>query len=84
MEDGEAYGWPVVRDFHSTWLQHIEMGRAAWDDHTTTLKLRCTLVWHRVASPMQGLSPNPRPESQQPYPPTHTFQRTFSPTTSKP
>ena len=23
MEDVEAYGWPVVRDFHSTWLQHI-------------------------------------------------------------
>ena len=22
MEDVEAYGWPVVRDFHSTWLQH--------------------------------------------------------------
>ena len=35
MEDGEAYRWPVVRDFHCTWLQHIEMGKATWDDHTT-------------------------------------------------
>ena len=24
MEDGEAYGWRVVRDFHSTWLKHLE------------------------------------------------------------
>ena len=54
MEDGEAYGWPVVRDFHSTWLQHIEMGRTTWDDEATKLKLRRTLVWHRMASPMQG------------------------------
>ena len=37
MEDLEAYGWPVVRDFHSTWLQHIEMGRATWDDHVAKL-----------------------------------------------
>ena len=66
IEDGEAYGWPVVRDFHSTWLQHIEMGRVTWDDHATKLKL--TLVWHRVASPMQRSSPNPRPETQQPTP----------------
>ena len=40
MEDGEADRWQVVMDFHSTWLQHIEMGRATWDDHTTKLKLR--------------------------------------------
>ena len=25
MEDGEAYGWPVVRDFHSTWLPCCSM-----------------------------------------------------------
>ena len=54
MEGRKAYGWPVVSDYHTTWLQHIEMGRATWDNHTTKLKLRCTLVWHRVASPTQG------------------------------
>ena len=78
MEDGEAYGWLVVRDFHSTWLQYIEMGRATWDDHATKLKLRRTLVWHRVAAPIQGSSPNLLPKTHQPYHPVHHFQRTFS------
>ena len=57
MEDREVYGWPLVRDFHSTWLQHIEMGRATWDNHATKLKLRHTLVLCRVTSPNQGSSP---------------------------
>ena len=26
MEDGEHYGWPVVRAYHASWLQHIEQG----------------------------------------------------------
>ena len=26
MEDGEHYGWPVVRAYHATWL-HVEQGR---------------------------------------------------------
>ena len=71
MENGEAYGWPVVRDVHSTWWQHIEMGRATWDDHATKLKLRRTLVWHPVASPMQGQSPNPYPKTQLPFRTAH-------------
>ena len=92
MEDGEAYGWPVVRDFHSTWLQYIEMERTTWDDHPTKLKLRCTIVWHRVASATQGSSPNRQPETEQPYHPAHrssanphpeTQQPTTHPTTSK-
>ena len=37
MEDGKAHGWRVVRDFQSTWLQHIEMGRATWNNHATKL-----------------------------------------------
>ena len=53
MEDGEAYGWQVVSDFHSTWLQCIELVRATWDNHDTKLKLIHTLVWHRVASHRQ-------------------------------
>ena len=68
MEDGDGYGWPVVRDFHFTWLQHTEMSRATWDDHVTKLKLRRTLVWHQVISAMQGSPPIPHPERQQPYP----------------
>ena len=65
MEDREAYGWLVVRNFHSTWLQYIEMGRVLWDDHATKLRLRRTLVWHCLVSPKQRSSPNPQPKSQE-------------------
>ena len=75
MEDGETYGWPVVRDFYSTWLQHIDMGRATWDDHVTKMKLRWTLMWHRVAYPMQGLPPTPFKRGNSPPPPANTTQR---------
>ena len=51
MKDGAAYRWPVARDFHATWLQHIEMGRATWDGQGTQLKLRQALRWHRVVPP---------------------------------
>ena len=26
MEDGEAYGWPIVLSYHVAWLQHLEQG----------------------------------------------------------
>ena len=32
MEDGEHYGWLVVRPYHAPWLQNIEQGWAAWGD----------------------------------------------------
>ena len=67
MEDGETFGWPV-RAYHAVWLQHIEQGRATWEDETTRLKLHRSLVWHRMApipSPALPLLSHPRlpPES---------------------
>ena len=32
MEDGKRYGWPAVRAYHATWLQHIEQDQVAWED----------------------------------------------------
>ena len=49
MADGEAYGWSVVLIYHTAWLQHLEQGRAVWRDHCMKLKLRHSLVWHRIA-----------------------------------
>ena len=45
MEDGEHYGWPVVRAYHAAWLQHIEYGREAWGDKAVKLKLQHALEW---------------------------------------
>ena len=28
MENGEILGWPMVRAYHTVWLQHLEQGRA--------------------------------------------------------
>ena len=42
----ECFGWPMVRVYHAVWIQHIEQGRATWDDETTCLKLCRSLVWH--------------------------------------
>ena len=44
MEDGEWFGWPMVKAYHSVWLQHIEQGRATYDDEPTNLKLCRSLV----------------------------------------
>ena len=56
MEDGEHFGWPTVRAYHAVWLQHIEQGRATWDDENTRLKPRRSLVWHRLAPSSQPSS----------------------------
>ena len=32
MADGENFGWPIVRVYHTVWLQHLEQGRATWND----------------------------------------------------
>ena len=53
MEDGETFRWPVVRAYHAVWLQHLEQGRATWDDEATRLKLCRALVWHRMAPSSQ-------------------------------
>ena len=39
MEYGETFGWPMVRAYHTVWLQHLEQGRATWNDEVTRLKL---------------------------------------------
>ena len=50
-EDGETFRRPVVRAYHTVWLQHLEQGRATWDDEVTRLKLQRALLWHRIAYP---------------------------------
>ena len=35
MEDCETFRWPMVRAYHAVWLQHLEQGRATWDDEAT-------------------------------------------------
>ena len=40
MEGGETFGWPMVRAYHTVCLQHLEQGRATWNDEVTRLKLR--------------------------------------------
>ena len=49
MEDGDTFVWPMIRVYHAVWLQHLEQGRAIWDDEATRLKLHRSLVWHRIA-----------------------------------
>ena len=53
MGDGETFGWPVVRAYLVVWLQHLQLGRAMWDDEATRLKLRRALVWHKMAPSSQ-------------------------------
>ena len=75
LEDGETFGWPTVRAYHAVWLQHIEQGRATWDDETTRLKLRRYLVWHRMAPSSQ---PSSTPAST-PQAPTRAPRCTANP-----
>ena len=74
MEDGETAGWPMVRAYHAVWLQHIEQGRATWEDETTRLKLRRSLVWHRMA-PSSQPSSTPAITPQAPTLANHSFSR---------
>ena len=69
MEDWETFGWPVVRAYHTPWLQHLEQGRATWGDEVTRLKLPRVLVWHRIASPTK---PQPSAAQSTNQPTTHT------------
>ena len=45
MEDSEIYNWRAVCDYHTAWLQQIELGHASWRDSDKKTKLRRTLVW---------------------------------------
>ena len=68
-EDGEHYGWLVVRAYHADWLQNIEQGRAAWGDASAKLRLQCVLVWHCVVAQVEVHHTYPAP-----YQPTTTYQ----------
>ena len=39
MHDGQRFRWPIVRNYHAVWLQHIEQGRATWGDEVTRLDI---------------------------------------------
>ena len=67
IEDGETFGWPVVRVYNTVWLQHLEQGRATWNDEVTRLKLRWALVLHRIAPSPQ---PSATPATNTPQAPT--------------
>ena len=75
MEDGETFGWPVVRAYYTAWLQHLEQGRATWDDEVTRLKLRRALVWHRIALPTKP-QPSAAQSTNQPIAPTRAPRHT--------
>ena len=64
-----AYGWRSVRDYHTAWLQQLEKVRVTWGDETKKLKLRSTLMWHRVAptsKPVADTANLSHPDSQEP------------------
>ena len=63
IEEVEHYGWPMVRAYHATWLQHIEHGRVAWGD--TAVKLKLHLPWCGIMSwpPQTLLRPTQPPHS---------------------
>ena len=61
MKDGEQYGWPAVRAYHATWLQHMEQGWAAWGDQAAKLELHCALVWHLPRDQALHLMREPAP-----------------------
>ena len=61
MEDGETFGWPMLRAYHFVWLQHLEQGRATWNDEATWLKLCRALVWLSIAHPAPSPVLHPRP-----------------------
>jgi hypothetical protein len=46
MEDAGIYGLEAVKAFHGVWLNHIEQGRATWQDEHTREKLRRQFVWN--------------------------------------
>ena len=82
QEDGEAYGWPVANAFNATWLQHIEMGRAIWDNQNTKLKLRLAFMWHQVdPTPHAWIASHPlyREATTLTLPPSQRHHKNFQP-----
>ena len=50
MEDGETSRWPIVLAYHAAWHQHLEQGRATWEDEVR-FKPRRALVWKSSLPP---------------------------------
>ena len=70
MEDGEIFGWPLVKVYHVVWFQHLNQGRVTWNDEATRLKLCRALVWHRIApSPQASATPATNTPRLPPEPP---------------
>ena len=49
FEDVKIYGWMVLREYHATWLQLLEQGKAAWGDDTKSTQLRRVMVSSKLA-----------------------------------
>ena len=75
MEDGETFGWPVVRAYHTAWFQDLKQGRATWDDEVTRLKHRRALVLHRITPPTKP-QPSAVQSTNQPTAPTRAHRHT--------
>ena len=63
VENTESFGWPAVKAYQTVWLQHLEQGRATWNDEATRLKLHRALVLHMMvpsSQPSATQLPHPR------------------------
>ena len=54
FEDVDVYGWYVVREYHATWLQLLEQGRATWNDVSKRAQLRRLMVWSKSSLASQS------------------------------
>ena len=61
MEDEEWCGGLAVRNYHATWLQHIEQGWMALDDEDQKMKLCRALAWHRLGPFKASTNPSQGP-----------------------
>ena len=68
MEDTVAYGWETDHSYHAAWLQHLEQGRAIWNDPEKRLTLWRALVWHRVIPTTTAAAARSQPSRQQTQP----------------
>lgn len=49
MGNTDVYVWPVMRLYHTVWLQQLKNGHASWSDAETKLNFRCALVWNATS-----------------------------------
>jgi hypothetical protein len=74
LDDVTYYGWDIVKEFHSTWLQQIECERVTWEDFRARRELWASEVhsFPRIDRPPppvvaddQEKSPHPGPSQEQ-------------------